>query len=143
MSMKVNPGRWIPLALIALVGVVVWWNPGPPPGGPRHVLKCADPGRGCAMDVDGRAVKVALLGELKPLSAFEVRVEAPWARKVEARFTMESMDMGFNLYTLRPAGSGVYQARVTLPVCVTGRRDWLMELDLDGTTLVVPFVTDL
>jgi hypothetical protein len=62
---------------------------------------------------------------------------------VEARFTMEGMDMGFNQYVLRADKEGVFRARVTLPVCVTGSREWLMTLDLDGMRLAVPFVTEL
>jgi hypothetical protein len=56
---------------------------------------------------------------------------------------MEGMDMGFNLYTLRADNQGVYRANVTLPICVTGRRDWALILDVDKTRLNVPFVTDL
>ena len=43
---------------------------------------------------------------------------------------MVSMDMGFNRYDLRPAGEpGEFAARITLPMCVSGRRDWMLYLD--------------
>ena len=141
--MKSLLGKLVPLVLIALVGGVVWWNPAEKQPGEVQTLNCPDLRQGCTTLLDGRSVKVSVVGELKPLEAFQVRLEAPGAEKVEARFTMEGMDMGFNLYTLRAQTPGVFQARVTLPVCVTGRRDWIMHLDLDGNVLEVPFVTDL
>ncbi len=49
--------------------------------------------------------------------------------------------MGFNLYTLRRGADGVYRARVTLPVCVSGQPNWILNLDIDGQRLRIPFVT--
>jgi len=80
---------------------------------------------------------------VKPLQPFQVWVKAAGARKVQARFTMEGMDMGFNLYTLRADGDGVFRARVTLPICVSGRRDWVMAVEIDGAVVKVPFSSDL
>jgi len=68
-------------------------------------------------------------------------VRADDVDKAQASFTMVGMDMGFNLYTLRPDGKGAYRARITLPMCVTGRMDWLLHVDLDGARLTIPFVT--
>jgi hypothetical protein len=135
--------RLFPLLLIAVVAGVVWQNQRQQGEGVLRTLACPDLQKGCGIDLDGKAVKVVISGEIKPLQAFQVRVEAPRVDKVEARFTMEGMDMGFNLYTLRAQNPGVFQANVTLPVCVTGRRDWVMRLSVDGAKLAVPFVTDL
>jgi len=141
--MKTTFFRLVPLLIIAVVGIVIWQNPGQRGQGVLHTLVCPDLHQGCRIDLDGQAVAVSVMGELKPLRAFHVRVHAPRARKVEARFSMEGMDMGFNLYRLRADKDGVFQARVTLPGCVTGRREWVMDLDVDGARVAVPFVTDL
>jgi hypothetical protein len=141
--MKSSLWRLFPLLLIVLVGVVVWQNQAQQSLGVLRTLACPDLHKGCRTDLDGKAITVSVVGELKPLQAFQVRVTSPDAAKVEARFTMEGMDMGFNLYTLRADKKGMYQANVTLPVCVTGRRDWVMHLSVDGARLAVPFVTDL
>ena len=135
--------RLFPLLLIALVGVLVWRYQGQSATRAPLTLSCADLHGGCGIDLDGKAIRVSVVGDLKPLQAFQVRVIAPRAHAVEARFTMQGMDMGFNLYTLRADKEGVFQASVTLPVCVTGRRDWIMRLDVDGVGVAVPFVTDL
>lgn len=135
--------RLVPLLIIAVVGLLAWQNRGQRDQGTMHTLTCPDLRKGCSMQLAGQGVAVSVTGELKPLQPFHVQVRAPRARKVEARFSMEGMDMGFNLYTLRADKAGVFQARVTLPVCVTGRRDWVMDLNVDGAHVAVPFVTDM
>lgn len=141
--MKSRLWRFFPLVLLVLAGALVWHNQGQQGQGVLRTLACPDLHKGCRIDLDGKAVAVSVEGELKPLRAFRVQVDAPRAARVEARFTMEGMDMGFNLYTLRADKKGLFQANVTLPVCVTGRRDWVMELSVDGARLAVPFVTDM
>lgn len=141
--MKTRLWRLFPLLLVALAGVLVWQNQTRQDQVVFRTLTCPDLHKGCRIDLDDQAVAVMVQGELKPLQAFQVQVDAPGATRVEARFTMEGMDMGFNLYTLRADNKGAFQANVTLPVCVTGRRDWVMHLSVDGARLAVPFVTDL
>lgn len=131
----------LPLLIIALAAGVLWRGGGEAPvAGPT--LVCADLVAGCASRLHGREVQVGVDVPVKPLQPFQLRVRAPAARQVRASFTMEGMDMGFNLYTLRAEADGVFQARVTLPVCVTGRRDWIMALEIDGETLRVPFSSE-
>lgn len=136
--------RLAPLAILLLVALVVYMNQTrEPQGGPALVLDCPDLAAGCSTRLDGREVSVGIMGELKVLQPFQVWVRVGDARRVQATFTMEGMDMGFNLYTLHADEDGVFRGRVTLPVCVSGRRDWVMTLDIDGRRLAVPFVTQL
>jgi hypothetical protein len=106
-------------------------------------LTCPNLQAGCKATLDGREVELGVAGELKVLNPFEVWLKAPGARSVQASFTMVGMDMGFNLYTLRPDAEGVFRVKATLPVCVSGRRDWILTLKIDGQALTVPFVTEL
>jgi hypothetical protein len=76
-----------------------------------------------------------------PLEAFGLSVSAPGAARISAEFQMVGMDMGFNRYDLRPTADGAWAAKVTLPVCVSGRRDWVLYLDLDGSRYAIPFST--
>lgn len=135
-------GRGLPLILMAMIGLIVWLNAENQDKSSLAVA-CADLTAGCTARVAGREVGFGTNSPIQPLKAFQLWARAPGAKKVEARFTMEGMDMGFNLYTLRDDGEGVFRASATLPVCVTGRRDWRMTLDIDGVRLTVPFVTDL
>ncbi len=144
MARLIPPPRWLApvLILLGIASVVAWHRLSTPEMAPASTLSCADLHAGCATRLDGRPVTVAIVGELKVLSPFEIVVRTR-ADKIQASFTMEGMDMGFNLYTLRPDAAGVFRARVTLPVCVTGRRDWVMTLDIDGRRLALPFSTTL
>lgn len=137
--------RWLaPVLVIALIaGVVAASRLLQPAEAPAVALSCPDLTAGCRAELAGRTVELGIVGELKVLTPFEVWLKAPGARSVQASFTMEGMDMGFNLYTLRPDADGVFRARVTLPVCVSGRRDWVITLKIDGRTLSAPFVTQL
>ena len=134
--------RLLPLALIALIGVVVWLNADRQDSPPVSVA-CHDLVAGCVARVTGRDIRVRVDAPVKALRPLELWVEAAEARRVEARFNMEGMDMGFNLHVLHAESPGVFRATVTLPVCVSGSRNWLMTLDLDGTRLALPFVTEL
>ena len=134
--------RFWPLVLIALIALVLWSNRAPDEVVVTQV-SCATLSSGCSVQVDGREIILGMTGVTKPLAPFQIWVKAQGVRKAEARFVMEGMDMGFNLYTLRADNQGVFRANVTLPVCVTGRRDWAMILDVDKTRLSVPFVTQL
>jgi len=137
-------GRLLPLLLVCLVVWLVWQNQREQQLGHSELqLTCPAPEKSCGLNINGRAISVTLIGARKPLQRFRIQVDAPHARKVEARFTMEDMDMGFNLYTLRASQTGRFATDVTLPVCVTGRRDWVLHLSVDQDRLAIPFVTEL
>ena len=129
------------LAIGAIAGVVAYW--GQRDEAPPQALACEDLQEGCTASLDGHPVTVGFIGHPRVLKPFEVWVRAEGAKQVQARFVMEGMDMGFNLYTLRADDQGVFRARITLPVCVSGRRDWRMTLEVDGRRLEVPFVTEM
>ncbi len=66
----------------------------------------------------------------KVMQPFIVRVEASQAKALHASFAMQGMEMGLNRYRLLRQADGSWQASVTLPVCVQGRSDWRMLLEL-------------
>jgi hypothetical protein len=140
-----------PLALVALIAFGYWANAERESraGGnavvSRHVV-CANLAQACSVAIDGRDYRFGISGDPKPLANFEIWLAPPAAsaenlRKVEAQLTMDDIDMGFNLFILKPDKEGVYRTNATLPFCVTGRRDWNLVLDIDNTRVTVPFVT--
>ena len=132
---------WAPLLLVvALVAIAVagWWLKRPAEAVAVH---CADPLAGCAFSHRGATVNVRFSQQPAPLEAFELSVSAPGVTRISAEFQMVGMDMGFNRYDLRPAGRGAFASNVTLPVCVSGRRDWVLTLDVDGSRYALPFST--
>ncbi len=101
-------------------------------------VPCASPLAGCSFSHAGAPATVRFSRTPVPLEAFDLAVEAPNAHRVSAEFQMVGMDMGFNRYDLRPK-NGTFAARITLPVCVSGRRDWVLYLELDGRRYALPF----
>lgn len=131
----------IPLLLVVALGAIAvagYWLKRP---AAAVAVSCADPLAGCAFSHRGAAASVRFSVRPAPLEAFELSVHAAGARRISAEFQMVSMDMGFNRYDLRPAGDGSFASKVTLPVCVSGRRDWVLYLDLDGSRYALPFST--
>lgn len=125
------------LVALALVAIAAggWWLKRP---AEALALACPDPLAGCTFNHAGLPVRVQFSQTPVPLEEFMLSVRAPGTQRVSAEFQMEGMDMGFNRYDLRPA-AGIYSARITLPVCVSGRRDWIMTLTLDGARYALPF----
>jgi hypothetical protein len=80
---------------------------------------------------------------VRPLRV-EATVSGLVARKVEIDFAGVSMNMGYNRVTLQPADAGRYVGDATLPVCVTGRMEWLVTLlvETDQQRIAVPFHFD-
>ena len=128
------------LLVVALVAIAVagYWLKRPPEA---VAVPCADPLAGCVFSHRGAQASVRFSVRPAPLQAFELSVRAADARRVSAEFQMVGMDMGFNRYDLRPTADSAWAARVTLPVCVSGRRDWILYLDLDGSRYAIPFST--
>ncbi len=140
-----KPRQWLaPAAIMLLIaGVIALNHHYRARGGVETVLQCADLRQGCRAMLGDRDVTLGVTGELRLLAPFDLWVKASGVDRVEASFTMVGMDMGFNLYTLHADAQGLYRARITLPVCVTGRNDWQLHVDIDGRRLTVPFVTEL
>lgn len=131
----------VPLLLvIVLVAIAVagWWLKRP---AEAIAVDCADPVAGCAVNYREATAKLRFSRQPVPLESFELTVTAPNATRISAEFQMVGMDMGFNRYDLRPTPEGAFATKVTLPVCVSGRHDWVLYLDLDGTRYALPFST--
>lgn len=102
------------------------------------IVPCKALSAGCALS---GGVRVQTDAAPAPLVPFVVSVEAPAARAVSIGFEMEGMEMGPNRYRLVRDADGIWRARVLLPVCVSGRRDWLMVVEIDGARAALPFTT--
>jgi len=96
----------------------------------------------CRMEVGRHPVELSFSPAPVLLKPFTLNVKAPATRTVFAEFAMVGMDMGGNRYRLEPAGAGAWRANVTLPVCVAGRSNWIMTLEVDGVKVRVPFTAE-
>ena len=132
----------LPLLLaVALVAIALagYWLKRP---ADAMAVACADPLAGCSFSHRGAAASARFSAQPTALEAFELNVRAAGVSRISAEFQMVGMDMGFSRYDLRPTADGAWAAKVTLPVCVSGRRDWILYLDLDGSRYAIPFSTE-
>ncbi len=67
-------------------------------------------------------------------------------KSISINFSMRDMTMGLNRYALVRTSEGEWQADVTLPICISGRTDWVAAFDirLPDQVLVysLPFVLE-
>jgi hypothetical protein len=97
---------------------------------PLVAMDCSEIRHGCM--VDGLTVRTSQ--QPKVLQPFELMVESEAAEaaditEVYASFAMKDMDMGLNRYRLIRKSDSLWMAEITLPLCVRGRADWLMQLE--------------
>jgi hypothetical protein len=102
-------------------------------------VSCPDPTLSCQFKVDNKPVELRFSAPPSGLHPFTLQLQVANAHEIYASFIMRSMDMGFNRYHLLPESAGHWQAHVLLPVCVTGRRDWILTLTIDGKQVEIPF----
>lgn len=125
------------IALVAIAATGYWLKR---PAG-AITVRCLDPVAGCTFVHHGTTASVRFSVRPTALETFDLSVHAGGAARVRAEFQMVGMDMGFNRYDLQSAGDGLFVSRVTLPVCISGRRDWILSLELDGSRYAIPFTT--
>lgn len=131
----------VPLLLVcALLAIAVagYWLKRP---AKAQAVMCTDPVAGCTFLHRGSDVKLLFSTQPRPLESFTLRILAPGSTRISAAFQMNGMDMGFNRYDLHTAENGGFSANVTLPVCVSGQRNWTLYLDVDGSHYALPFST--
>ena len=126
----------------------------PPSAGCQPVVGANAPS-GCVLSEGERRLELRMLGDVRPLRPFELRVRLPEAvRKdvtsVSVDFVMVGMDMGINRYSLPKRADGDFVAQVILPVCSVGRSDWVARIDVlmdtggakEKWTAEVPFTAE-
>ena len=123
------------LVIVALVGAR-----NQPSTGSR-MIACSDPVLGCVFKHRGQMMQLRFSHSPTPLQPFTITLHAPGARQIQAEFQMQGMEMGFNRYEFTADKTGAFTARVTLPVCVSGRSDWKLYLQIDAQRYAIPFST--
>jgi len=101
--------------------------------GPVHIYQSdCDLTKTACQVVDGDYKYIVQFnGEVSPLKPFSILLTTENLEPitVDAEFLMEDMDMGYNKQPLHKEESK-WQARVILPVCSLGRKDWVLKLNL-------------
>jgi len=105
------------------------------------ITPCPSLVQGCAVELGAEKGLVKTNVIPVPLKPFTLNISASSARAVSVVLQMQGMDMGLNRYRLLRAPHGEWRATITLPVCVSGRRDWLMIVEVDGERQALAFQT--
>jgi len=118
---------WL-LGATVLVLALLAWHFQRPTAVPVHTLACPDVLAGCS-NAEGN-VHVSFGQAPRIMQPFDLFVAAPGADALFASFDMQGMQMGLNRYRLLPGPDGRWTAEVVLPVCVQGRSDWQLLLEI-------------
>ena len=91
-----------------------------------QTIPCADITKGCGNQ------QLQIRFDLTPqvMKPFNLSANIAGATEAYASFSMRDMGMGLNRYRLLQQPDGVWKAEVTLPVCIRGRSDWVVELEV-------------
>lgn len=116
------------LAQLLLVVILVGCKPKP-----DISSDCPDMVVGCSVE-DIRISSNQPPQIMRPFQ-LNLAIENNAVSEVYASFGMDGMEMGLNRYKMTQVGEGLWEAEVTLPVCVRSRADWMMQIDTkDGLT---------
>lgn len=108
-------------------------------------LNCEPAIHSCAADLGDGQLLLRFDRPPEPLEPFvaELQLLGEWPEprpSVVLSFQMQGMDMGLNRFALEPTADGHWRGEVTLPVCSSGRRDWLVDVSVgEGPPRVVRF----
>ena len=107
----------------------------------RHTtVQCPSLPGSCTFKLpDRRTVKLLFDAPPSALHPFMLQVDVANAHSVVAQFSMVGMDMGIMDYPLSNQKLSYWKTSVILPVCVSGKRDWMLQLNIDGQQTDIPF----
>lgn len=90
----------------------------------------------CQIGFFGSYLDIHVEGEIQALQRFNIVItdSENIIHSANIRLQMKAMDMGFNEFVFNKETNHQWRAGVVIPVCTTGRRDWLFEITVfDGS----------
>lgn len=99
------------------------------------VADCDSAKQACAARGEDLEFELRLGPPVRPMEAFGIQLRGLRGAldadaQITVEFQMRDMDMGLNRYRLEPAADGAWQGRAILPVCTTGRSDWIARVEI-------------
>ena len=128
---KLSRQQWlfVAIALICFAllkaGLIYWYLQQKDKPVQRIDVSCHSLQQGCPLP-DGSVLRFDRTP--RHSQPFLITLDKAGSTAPSAEFSMEKMDMGFNRYRFVAAGTQ-WQARITLPVCISGSGDWLLDLN--------------
>ncbi len=113
------------------------------------VVGVCDIQQGCRAGDAAVSAQVRFDAPPRALKPFPVSAHTAGTQPVETvmvSFFMQGMDMGLNRYRMLGDAASGWHADVALPICVSGRSDWIAEFEFvtheRRVLLRVPFVLE-
>ena len=90
----------------------------------------------CIISGDDVSLEITFSEKLQALVPFQVNLHMSSGspgkiQDVTAAFSMEGMQMGISRYRFLSTTPGDWIAKVTLPIFVTGRTDWMIDVEIE------------
>ncbi|MBS1156883.1 MAG: hypothetical protein H6R07_2807 [Proteobacteria bacterium] len=133
-----KPMRYSAIALVvAILGAIIVANR---TGWSNHwfgniktetTIDCPELEKGCAFNLNGKPFRIKSDIPLEPGKPFLLDIEGEIV-SARAFWRMVEMDMGPNNYRLEHIAGQRWQAKVTLPPCPHGGKDWQLHLELNA-----------
>jgi len=85
----------------------------------------------CKVNLAESELEIAIHGEIKALQIFTISIidDDNLIEHANVDLKMKAMDMGKNRFAFVKSGVHSWKSDVVIPVCTTGRRDWLFEFE--------------
>lgn len=103
---------------------------------------CTIENKECVVELNEFKVKIIFDENIYYLKRFNVSVlnessDNIKLKSIQVEFKMNNMNMGVNRFMLKNTGlennKQVWHGKALLPICVTGRADWLSEFEVETT----------
>ncbi len=109
----------------------------PPPAATLLVAEadCDSSQRICVARSDSLTLGLRMVPPVRALQPFALQLGIPGEplpadARVEVQLQMRGMDMGVNRYRLVVDAEGIWHGTAIVPVCVSGRSDWLAQVEV-------------
>ena len=101
----------------------------------KQITICPTNGEWCESTINKNTIAILLPKKIPYLKPFPVQVKIQTKnktdiQKIQLQFSMQGMEMGMNQFNLKQQDNNkqFWQKNVVLPVCIAGRKDWLIEI---------------
>ncbi len=106
---------------------------------PIQITTCPNNGTWCKSTHNNQQIEILFPKTIPYLKPFEVKVKLNKNNQTKIKprqiqFSMQGMQMGMNRFNFKRSRTKQYWvSQVVLPVCVTGRKDWLVQISTDNS----------
>lgn len=132
--------KWLLLLAILLTIISLWWQGQQQPLSQTAVsvgqIKCDPITKNCVAKVDGGELQWFVDGPIHYLKPFTSKIQlrniaASDVLNVSVEFAMKDMQMAANRSVFTQQAKDIWQAQSLLPICASGRKDWLATVRLE------------